>query len=712
MRAANYDWVSIASALPGRYKYSALRRYHSTLKNLGDVSCAKLKPYTTEENASIRDLRARGFYVAAIARKLGRSRNSVRSQISRLDAAQQSSPSPVGSNTIRKEYSNNRKPWSRAEIDRLLDLHAAGLRRDAIARELGRTTHAIQGIFRSLLPYRRHLSPPATTGPGGDSVAASRAELRRAWTKEDDERFIQLVADGADFERIASTFDRTIGAVRRRWSTTLRNRIRFQKIIDGANDSTASSEQKERQQIVTNVPQLQSQSRRTFTTLHGRVTRLAINLQKQSSAFTYSSHRLVRAAPWKRYGLFSLPYRPQQRFEHTKSNPVSQTKKRESWRAFSEEDVNQIIELMAREYPWHKIGEIIGRSAPSVRTRAMLSLKQERWREKYEKARAALPDDGFYYGARKGVQVRRRRRDAYSTEEHERLVDLRARGHSFTDITEALGRSLGSVFKTLKSLSKDARWTQRFEAVRSTVPDAERLGLHRGSRRFTDEEDALITNMRKAGSPYRLIADAVGRPSGSVASRWRRLLMESEGVAKNQPNRRAKLPFDPVNHLFTAEEDNQLRHMLSLGLGPHSMAIALGRPHTSSVSTRLKLLQTPRARKGFREPWSDAEKQKLRSAAANAKHVSEIQQLFPNRTLYSLQMMYNKLNLPAVGVFRKKDSLRWTPAQDADLLRLRVGGETYKAIGPVVGKSAGACAIRYHRLKEEKRRSALVTSKS
>lgn len=173
---------------------------------------------------------------------------------------------------------------------------------------------------------------------------------------------------------------------------------------------------------------------------------------------------------------------------------------------------------MAREYPWQKIGEITGRSTSGVYSRAISSLKQERWREKYEKVRAALLDDGFYYGSRKDVQIRPRRRHAYSTEEYERLVDLRARGHSLEDMAEALGRSFRSVRGTLVSLSKDARWTQRFEAVRSAVPDVERLGLHKGSRRFTDEEDALITSMRKAGSPYRPIAETIGRSTGSVIS--------------------------------------------------------------------------------------------------------------------------------------------------------------------------------------------------
>ena len=700
MRALKYDWDSITSALPGRGGVSVRRRYFTVLKSLADVSYPNFKRFTTEENDTIRNLRAGGFYIAAIARKLGRSYNSVYSQSRRLEAAKESSPSPLGSNTIRTENPNNGKPWPRAEIDRLLDLHAAGLKPDAVARELGRTIHAVQAKYRSHLPYRLQFSQLVATGPEGDSLAASPANLRRSWTQEDDEKFIELVADGADYERIASIFDRTVPAVQIRWKQVLRPRCVYQKSISSPSDSSASSEQTQRQQVATGVPQLDSQSRRTFTTLHGTETRLAINLQKQSSALTYSSHRLVRAAPWKRCGFFSLPYRPQQRFEHTKSNPVSQIKKRRI--RYSEEDTNQVIELMAREYPWHKIGEIMGRSTAGVCDHGNSSLKKERWRKTYEKVTAALPDDGFYYGARKDVQWRPKRCHAYSTEELERLVDLRARGHSLNDMAEALGRGFGSVRKTLMSLSKDARWAQRFEAARSAVPAVERLGLHRGSRRFTDEEDALITSMRKAGSPHRLIAEAIGRPTGSVTSRWRKLLIESDYEATNQQNRRAKQSFGHVNHRFTAEEDNQLRHMLSLGMKPRSMAVALGCADYSTIHSRLKVLQAPPpAKKAFVEPWSDAEKQKLRSAAANAKHASEIQQLFPNRTRHSLRQMCNILKLPNLGIFRKDDSSRWSPAQDTDLLRLRAAGETFAAIGAVVGKSMEGCKSRFYRLKEE-----------
>jgi hypothetical protein len=57
--------------------------------------------------------------------------------------------------------------------------------------------------------------------------------------------------------------------------------------------------------------------------------------------------------------------------------------------------------------------------------------------------------------------------------------------------------------------------------------------------------------------------------------------------------------------------------------------------------------------------------------------------------------MYIKLKLPAKGIFRNEDAPRWIPAQDADLLRLRAAGESFEAIGAVVGKSMKACESRF-----------------
>jgi IS30 family transposase len=353
-------------------------RYSATLKNLADVCCNNNnKRFTTEDIATIKDMRAKGFYISAIAQKLGRSGASIYNILRRHGPLKTPSRPTLDSNTMGTKHPSTRKLWTRAEIDRLLDLHAAGLKTDAIARELGRSVQEVRKRSNSHVPRRRQATELVITGTGGDSVAASRVHLRKPWTKEDDEKLIELVADGADYERIASILDRTVPVVQKRWKYVLRPHYVYQKSLSGPSDSSASSEQTQRQQVATGVPQLGSQSRRTFTTLHGRETRLAIKLQKQLSALTYNSHRFVRAAPWKRCGFFSLPYRPQQRFEHTKSNPVSQTKRSKSYRQFYEEEINQIIELMAREYPWHKIGEIIGRSPQRVSQHGISSLKKE-----------------------------------------------------------------------------------------------------------------------------------------------------------------------------------------------------------------------------------------------------------------------------------------------------------------------------------------------
>ena len=684
MRALKHDWTSIASFLPGRSVSSVNLRFYTGL-NLANVD-QKYKKVTTEDFATIRDMLDRGFYLHAIAKKIGRSYHSTRSYIRRIRAEQRPSRPTLDSNTTGTKHP---KRWTRAETDRLLCLHAAGLKPTAVARELGRSLQAVQEKYKCHIPHRMQNSPFVAECSGGDSVATLRPRARRTWSKEDEEHLAELVANGTDLGRIATVFNRTVGAVTRRWKV-IRLRLNYER--KHGISSHASSEEKQRQQTANKVSQIDPQSRRNFTTMHAREPRLAINLQEKSSALTYSSHRVVRAAPWKRRGVFSLPYRPQQRFEHTKSTPSSQTERVRRYTPFSEEETLKIVELRAAQYPWIRIAEIVGRSISSLSQKVERSLKEQRWREKFEEVRTAMPDDQKYYGARKDFNRRPPRRDKYSVEEQESIVASRARGRSWEDIAEALGRSMYSVRNMGISLWKDERWLRRFEEVRSTVPDVERLSHHKGPPRFTQKEDAMILDMRKAGSTFKLIAEAMGRPTASVINRWHRYLDDRNPVG--QPS------LGQANHSFTAEDDRQLKHMLTLGMTYKEMALAIGVVSSGSIHWRLKRLRAPAGTRTH-EPWSDAEKQKLRAAVAEFQRPGDIEQLFPNRTAHSLRNMCMRLKLPTAGLFPQADLQSWTAPQDAELLRL-VGdaGETFTAIGAIMGKDPRACESRYGRLRE------------
>jgi IS30 family transposase len=491
--------------------------------NFADVSKERKKA-TPEEIATMRDMLTKGFYIKAIAEKVGRSYKSTYEYCSSIKAELQSPRPTLEPSTTSTKHPNTRKPWTRAEIDRLLSLHAAGLKIDAVARELGRPTGAVRQKYRSHLPYRHQPSQFVTEGSGSDSATTQRPRIRKAWSAEDDKHLVELVANGKgferigkdleligkDFERIASVLGRTATAVKNRWYQVVRPRLDYEREIGNLSD--ASGTQKQDQQMVHDLSHIDPQSRRNFTTLHGREPRLAINLQKQSSALTHSSHRVIGAAPWKRRGVFSLPYRPQRRFAHTESSPSSQTKRKQNRRPFSEEETCKIVELHATQLPWIKIAEIMGRARFTVCSHARRSLQQQRWREKFEQVRAAVPDDQKYYGARKDMKRRQVRRDAYTTEEHEKIVDLRAKGCSYNDIGEALGRSDWSVRRTATILLKDERWMRRYEAVMSTVPDVDRNRHYKGSLRYTHEEDATISKMRKAGFEFKLMPLDVTNP--------------------------------------------------------------------------------------------------------------------------------------------------------------------------------------------------------
>ncbi|KAM0707131.1 hypothetical protein Q7P35_006462 [Cladosporium inversicolor] len=690
MRARNESWESIASCLPGRSpaavkirftRYLLIAKDGQPVATIFQQARNENKEWTAEELAMLSDMLKKGFKLKAVAQNLGRTWRSVQQKTQRL------SLQPDSGHTATSEPAYPRRRWAKAEDDQLLRLSAMGVKFKAIASEMGRSTESVRNRRRIYFPYTYLDSNSDPVGSKGAALRPTRTGLYERWTRRDDERVIELYTNGTKKEQIASELGRTVGAVASRWYDNLKHRVKNRRHIGGPSDG----EQKQRQQTANNVSQPNPQSRRNFTTLHCWKPHLATNLQKQSSALTYSSHRVVGTAPWKRRGDFSLPYRPQQRFEHTKSAPSSQTRKRVR-RLFSDEETLKILELRAAQYPWVEIAKIVGRQFSSVRTRVLSSLKEERWRQRFEAAKAALPDDQTYYGSYKD-QIKRRRSARYSVEEHERIIDLRAQGKTWEEIGEIMNRNAGRIRTIANSLLKEEQWVQRFEAAKSSP---------RGKGRFiTPEEDAVILSMRKAGNTWQSIAKALGRPATSVITRWKRALNESDPVVREHTARLAQQSFGKLRRHFTAEEDRRLLHMASLGTKQRDMSTELGR-NLTSIAARLRLLrlkesQTPIKR--MNEPWSEAERQRLRLALSNAKDVRELEQLFPSRTLDSLKNMCRVLKLPVAEGFYS-GSWRWTPAQDAELLRLKEAGQSYKAIGAILGKDSKACRTRWVLLQE------------
>jgi len=129
------------------------------------------------------------------------------------------------------------------------------------------------------------------------------------------------------------------------------------------------------------------------------------------------------------------------------------------------------------------------------------------------------------------------------------------------------------------------------------------------------------------------------------------------------------------------------------------MAMALG-VSRSSIYGRLEAL---RARapilKQPKEPWTEAERQRLRSAVEDATNAREIEHLFPNRSLRALGDMCRRLELPvAKGFFYGENT--WSPANDAELLSLKAAGMSFAKISASVGRTLRACINRYCRLQE------------
>lgn len=211
---------------------------------------------------------------------------------------------------------------------------------------------------------------------------------------------------------------------------------------------------------------------------------------------------------------------------------------------------------------------------------------------------------------------------------------------------------------------------------------------------LTLEEDAFTIDMRKAGSTFLQIAKATGRISGSIGTRWRSYLDESNAAVRPEKQARGSRP-----HMFNAEDEKQLKQMVSLGNSTFEMAMAL-EVSRSSIYGRLEVLRSRAPiQKNPKEPWSEIERQRLRSVVEGSIHACEIEQLFPNRSLGALERMCRRLELPvAKGFFYGKE--RWSPADDAELLRLKAAGISFATIGASVGRTVRSCINRHIRLRE------------
>ena len=156
MKAQNYDWATIASALPGRRAKGVERRFYlalSVFENGKNVATIPSEPdrrrkFTMEELSTLSEMLEKGFHCKAIARHLGRTPNSVSRKYLSLGMSKRIQPLGAGIAKAKKSR------WTTADDELLVRLHGMGLHTEAIARNLGRSVYAVEHRYKLLLPYR------------------------------------------------------------------------------------------------------------------------------------------------------------------------------------------------------------------------------------------------------------------------------------------------------------------------------------------------------------------------------------------------------------------------------------------------------------------------------------------------------------------------------------------------------------------------------
>jgi DNA-binding CsgD family transcriptional regulator len=544
------------------------------------------------------NLLAQNYDFQAIADALpGRTRTAVIVRHQRVSATVKGRSIDNGAPQTQK----NRGSWTEHEHAIALEMHKAGYYIKAISQKLGRTWRSVfirvQGIA---------YQPKALT----------KKRNNQRWKEREDRHLVELRAFGLKVDAIAGALGRTLRSVDRRWQKFPQWRKDGRSGPCDSEDISAKSSQERHQQPSSKASQIDAQSRRSFTTAHGRNPRSDIDTQEHSLPLSYGPQQLVGVGSWKHRGIFSLPYRPQRRLNHTGELLASGSAKRVPFQPWSEQDDRRVIDLRAAGYPWTMIASTMRCGTDRVHARGLSLLKEE-------------------------------------------------------------------------------QWLQRFEEIHSTLPEYQK---HKASRntRYSAKENAVIMEMRKAGSTFKAIGQALNRPPKSISYRCK---MNSKSHNPLAELSQATRHHEETRKRFNSEEKEQLRQMASLGTTIYHMAQTLGRP-TGSMYHHLQhwgfhdlWLQSRAHGQGS---WSESDDHILRSAIESGKRGIEVWQLMPGRKPLDIWKRCQVLGINDTGI--QATEWCWLAAEDAELLRSRADGKSFKEISMNIGKSPESCRARWAKL--------------
>jgi hypothetical protein len=371
--------------------------------------------------------------------------------------------------------------WTTAENERLMHLHATGLSIEAVANELGRPLNSVRQKYRILLPQRVMDFRRVATDSEMDVVTPSQSTRYRLWTDHEEE-YLTACATTVDMERIARDLGRIVFAVRKRWEAILLPRLKQQNHSSDLSDGSAGRKNKQLQCTTSKVSQPDPQSRRNFTTLHGRKPHSGTSFRRQSLALTCSPHWTVGGA---QRSLFSLPYRPQQRYEHTESTS-SQAKTRRKSRRLSAEDDSSIVDMRATGHTWDAICEKLGLNLSTVWRRSKVLMQEERWVRRFEVVKSTTPDDQRYRSSK-----------SYFTAKDDAIIEKMAREteSSFATIAKTLNRSPNAIANRWRHYLDDSSAVVRRSKIRAAQRPFGAL-----YHRFTAEEDRQLTYLASSGT--------------------------------------------------------------------------------------------------------------------------------------------------------------------------------------------------------------------
>ncbi|KAG5958863.1 hypothetical protein E4U56_005266 [Claviceps arundinis] len=281
---------------------------------------------------------------------------------------------------------------------------------------------------------------------------------------------------------------------------------------------------------------------------------------------------------------------------------------------------------------------------------------------------------------------------SWTLEEHDLLLTLKEAGESWQDISEKLERTPRACKNQYK---------QRFVVFPGSIASLQA----KLNKPWTDEENKLLLELKKAGRTWREISESMGRTSGACRSHYFGKRFQVSETETSQ----GSLQLENEKE-WTAEEEKSLFQLKASDKTWPEIANRLpGRTDLDCqrrYEERFDAYETEmpqgslQAKLNKLKPWTEEEDKLLLTLKEAGGKWQEISESL-GRTSYACQSRYGKcIEKVSETEKLKNERVKWTAEEDKLLFQLKASDKTWQEISERLERTPSACqARRSHRRK-------------